>query len=71
VKDFISVKNLAMTIVLGNPRYYVRFGFQRASHCGLQNEYGVDDEFMIIRFSKRGMSRGLLKYASEFALFSV
>jgi hypothetical protein len=38
---------------------------------GLKNEYGVDEEYMIIRYSKRGTVRGVVKYSSEFALFSI
>ena len=56
--------------VLGSPNYYQRFGFERASPFGIRNEYGVDHEFMIIRFSDRGLT-GLVQYSSEFALFSV
>ena len=63
-------------VVLGNPEYYHRFGFERASNFGLQNEYGVDEEFMVIRFTESEFSRErwahkLVKYAPEFALFSV
>jgi putative acetyltransferase len=58
-------------VVLGNPKYYGRFGFEKASQFGAQNEYGVDDEFMLIRFSKRGTVQGMVKYAPEFAIFSV
>ena len=58
-------------VVLGNPKYYQRFGFEKASSFGLQNEYGVDDAFMIIRFSNRETVHGLVNYASEFALFSL
>jgi putative acetyltransferase len=58
-------------VVLGNPEYYRRFGFEKASHLGLQNEYGVDDEFMTIRFSNVELAHDLVKYAPEFALFSV
>ena len=58
-------------VVLGNPKYYQRFGFEKASNFGLQNEYGVEDEFMVIRLSKHGMARGLARYAPEFARFSV
>jgi putative acetyltransferase len=58
-------------VVLGNPRYYQRFGFQKASHFGLQNEYGVDDEFMVIRFSGHELGRGTVRYGPEFAVFSV
>lgn len=58
-------------VVLGGPEYYSRFGFEKASRSGLQNEYSVDDEFMVIRFSEHGFPRGLVRYASEFAMFSV
>lgn len=57
-------------VVLGGPKYYQRFGFEKASTFGLQNEYGVDDEFMVIRFSDR-LPVGLVKYAQEFALFAI
>ena len=35
-------------IVLGEPAYYARFGFQTASGFGLGNIYGVDEHFMAI-----------------------
>ena len=57
-------------VVLGGPRYYQRFGFEKASPFGIRNEYGVDEEFMIIRFSDREVT-GLVQYASEFAELSV
>lgn len=57
-------------VVLGSPKYYHRFGFEKASLFGIRNEYGVDDEFMIFHFSE-GRATGLVQYASEFALFSV
>ena len=57
-------------VVLGDPGYYRRFGFEKASPFGIRNEYGVDDEFMMIRFSERGVA-GLVQYASEFAIFAV
>lgn len=57
-------------VVLGSPEYYGRFGFEKASGYGLQNEYGVDDEFMVIYFSE-GRAHGLVKYAMEFSVFSV
>ena len=58
-------------VVLGGPKYYQRFGFKKASELGLQNEYGVDDEFMVIRFSNRDLGQGTVKYASEFGMFAV
>lgn len=57
-------------VVLGNPKYYQRFGFEKASPFGIRNEYGVDNEFMVIRFSDCGVS-GVVHYANEFSLFSV
>jgi putative acetyltransferase len=57
-------------VVLGDPNYYQRFGFQKASTFGMRNEYGVDDEFMVIRFTDRSAA-GMVKYAPEFARFSV
>jgi putative acetyltransferase len=58
-------------VVLGDPKYYQRFGFQKASPFGMRNEYGVDDEFMVIRFSKRRVAGGLVQYVPEFGMFSV
>lgn len=57
-------------VVLGSPKYYGRFGFEKASTFNLQNEYGVDDEFMVTRFTTLPLG-GLVKYSPEFALFSV
>jgi putative acetyltransferase len=57
-------------VVLGNPKYYRRFGFEKASNFGVANEYGVDEEFMLIKFSDCAVS-GVVKYAPEFAAFSV
>ncbi len=58
-------------VVLGDPTYYQRFGFEKASTFGVRNEYGVDDEFMFIRFNEEILPNGLVKYAEEFSLFSV
>jgi putative acetyltransferase len=57
-------------VLLGGPKYYQRFGFEKASSFGIRNEYGVDDEFMVIHFSERRVA-GLAQYATEFAMFSV
>lgn len=55
-------------VVLGDPGYYRRFGFERASERGLANEYGVDDEFMALELEPGGLAgvRGLVRYRSEF-----
>ena len=57
-------------VVLGGPAYYKRFGFEKASLFGIRNEYGANDEFMVIRFSDRGVA-GTVQYAFEFSMFSV
>lgn len=57
-------------VVLGNPKYYRRFGFEKASDLGIGNEYGADEEFMLIKFLACEVS-GVVKYMSEFAVFSV
>jgi putative acetyltransferase len=57
-------------VVLGSPEYYHRFGFETASEHGLDNEYGVGEEFMALHFTDRPVT-GLVRYASEFARFSL
>jgi putative acetyltransferase len=56
-------------VVLGAPEYYHRFGFQRALSAGLANEYGVDEEFMVLELQPGSLSglRGLVRYGPEFA----
>ncbi len=59
-----------LVVVLGDPRYYSRFGFKRAKDYGLDNEYGAHDEFMALELGRGALSRvgGLVKYQPEFAL---
>jgi putative acetyltransferase len=55
-------------VLLGYPSYYSRFGFSCAADFGLQNEYGVHDEFMVLALrdgALRGVS-GMVKYVPEF-----
>ncbi len=58
-------------VLLGSPEYYHRFGFQTASAFGLQNEYGVDEEFMVLNLSGRELPGGLVRYMEEFGMFSI
>ena len=57
-------------VVLGEPEYYGRFGFERASGRGLENEYGVDEAFRVLelRTGELPADGGLVRYAPEFAL---
>ena len=63
-------------VVVGAPKYYQRFGFERASNFGLQDESRVDNEFMVIRFTKPELSEErladkLVIRAPEFGLFPI
>ncbi|MBW4620739.1 MAG: N-acetyltransferase [Cyanosarcina radialis HA8281-LM2] len=55
--------------VLGNPKYYRRFGFVTAKEKGLGCEYKVPDEaFMVLELQDGSLvgCRGTVKYRSEF-----
>lgn len=55
-------------VVLGEPKYYGRFGFQRADVHGLRNEYGVGPEFMVLALGGAALpASGLVRYAPPFA----
>jgi len=58
-------------VLLGNPKYYQRFGFRKASDYFIQNEYGVDEPFMLVKLTNCDLQYGLVKYCSEFSYFSV
>lgn len=59
-------------VVLGAPGYYQRFGFRRALDAGLANEYGVDEEFMVMELQPEALGGlgGLVRYGPEFAMFA-
>lgn len=64
--------DIDFVVVLGEPEYYQRFGFTRASTFGLGNEYGVDEPFMVIEL-RRGCLEGVqavARYAPAFAMFA-
>lgn len=56
-------------VVLGEPVFYHRFGFKKASDRGLDNEYGVDGPFMAIELIPGSLDgvHGLVHYAPAFA----
>lgn len=60
-------------VLLGDPKFYQRFGFQKASNFGLQNEYGVDDPFMVFELNQGALHgvNGLVKFEPEFSMFSL
>src|SRR5213594_5202360 len=55
-------------VVLGDPAYYSRFGFVRAADFGLQDEYDVIDEFMVLPLYAGALEgvAGTVKYLPEF-----
>lgn len=55
-------------VVLGEPGYYSRFGFEQASGKGLGNEYGVDEYFMVAELSNGALEgiSGTVYYRKEF-----
>lgn len=63
-------RDCGFLVVLGEPEYYGRFGFGRASERGLDNEYGADAAFMVLELRAGALPAdgGLVRYAPEFAL---
>jgi putative acetyltransferase len=61
--------NQAFVVVLGEPAYYRRFGFQPASRWTLSDEYGGGDAFQAMELQPGAIpaSGGLVRYAPEFA----
>ena len=57
-----------LVVVLGNPKYYSRFGFMRAKDFQLENEYAADEEFMVMELHSGILDSivGLVKYQPEF-----
>ena len=57
----------AFVVVLGEPDYYFRFGFKKASLWKVTNVYGGDAPFMALEFRPGSVQPGLALYAPEFA----
>lgn len=56
----------SIVVVLGEPDYYTPFGFQPATNFGLDNEYGVGDEFMALELTPGTLSGGTVRYCRQF-----
>lgn len=56
-------------VVLGDPKYYTRFGFRPAREFRLTDEFGGGDAFMVLELTPGAVPRdvGLVMYAPEFA----
>jgi putative acetyltransferase len=62
-----------LVVVLGNPRYYARFGFEPGRRFALRDEYEGGDAFQAIELV-RGTAPsegGLVRYSPEFATLGV
>jgi putative acetyltransferase len=57
-----------VVVVLGHVGYYPRFGFAKATDCGLENEYDASDAFMVLELRQGALEpiNGLVKFAPEF-----
>jgi len=64
-------RGACLVVVLGEPDYYERFGFERASRHGLRNEFGAEDAFMVywLDSAAHPPPGTLVKYAPEFDAF--
>ncbi len=56
-------------VVIGDPPYYGRFGFEPAAKYGLRSEYDAGDSFMVFRLDSGALPPPgtLVKYAREFS----
>ena len=64
-------RGACLVVVLGDPPYYQRFGFERASRHGLRNEFGVEEPFMVFMLEARCHPEPgtMVKYSKEFDRF--
>lgn len=64
-------RGACLVVVVGEPDYYGRFGFERASRHGLRNEFGAEDSFMVywLDSAAHPPPGTLVKYAPEFDAF--
>ena len=58
----------AFVVVVGGPSYYQRFGFKSARNFRLKNEFGVDEEFLVLELKRGSLppEGGLVRYGPEF-----
>ena len=65
-------RGACLVVVLGDPEYYGRFGFERASRHALRNEFGAEEAFMVFMLEAHAHPHPgtLVKYAPEFQGYS-
>ncbi len=63
---------VGFVVVLGNPNYYQRFGFQPARNWKLRDEYNGGDAFQAMELIRGSIQMGaVLRHAPEFAAMGV
>ena len=67
--DACRARGCGVVVVLGDPAYYARFGFRRATDHGVANEYGADEAFMLLELLPGTLppAGGVARYAPAFA----
>lgn len=63
-------KGYQSVIVLGHPKYYPRFGFEKASKCGIIPPFEAPDEaFMAVELVQGGLQgiSGVVEYPEEYS----
>jgi putative acetyltransferase len=62
-------RGFGWVVVLGEPKYYARFGFRSAADFGLGDEYGGGPAFQALELVAGSLpvGAGLVRYAPEFA----
>ena len=67
--DACCESGFGWAVVLGEPRYYARFGFRAAAEFGLSDEYGGGAAFQAVELVPGELPRGagVVRYAAEFA----
>jgi putative acetyltransferase len=69
--DDLRQRGCPFVVVIGEPSYYPRFGFERASEYGLTCQWtGVPDDAFMIRVLDAGAAgrlRGVARYREEFS----
>ena len=70
--DACRAAGTGFVVVLGDPRYYGRFGFGPARTVGLADEYDGGDAFQVLELRPGSVppAGGTVRYAPEFSIFA-
>ena len=62
-------ENVDFVLLFGEPKFYSRFGFEKASNYNITNDFGVDDPCQIIALREHALTgvSGKVVIADEFA----